>query len=124
MLAQLRRNQPGVMNDPDFRGLQGAARALIGRGKEAEADFASPVLASDAASALWRGLLASEQGDHARALAQLAQGGPAVHLFAPKLRARFARAHAESALAMGTFGAPPPPWASPARACRTPTRWR
>ena len=101
VLVQLRRKTPTAANDPDFRALLGAARASIGRSKEAEADFASPVLASDPSSALWRGLLASEDGDHARALAQFAQGGSAFHLFAPRLRARFARAHAESALAMG-----------------------
>jgi hypothetical protein len=101
VLTQLRRKSPAVLNDPDFRGLQGAARVLIGRSKEAEADFASPVLAGDPASALWRGLLASEDGDHARALAQLSQGAPALHLYSPRLRARFAEAQAESALAMG-----------------------
>jgi hypothetical protein len=101
VLEALRRRDPTVMNDPDFRGLRGAGRAAIGRTKEADADFMSPVLAHDPSSALWRGLLASEEGDHARALAQMAQGAPAMNLFAPKLRAGFVRAHAESALAMG-----------------------
>lgn len=101
VLAQLRRKSPEAANDPDFRGLQGAARAMIGRGKEAESDFASPVLAGDPSSSLWRGLLASQEGDHARALTQFARGDSGLHLFPPKLRARFTRAHAESALAMG-----------------------
>jgi len=105
VLAQLRRVQPAAANDPDFRGLQGAARALIGRDKEAGADFASPVLAADPSSALWRGLLASREGDHARALVQLNQGAPALHLFSPRLRVRFAVAWAESALAMGDLQA-------------------
>ena len=101
VLEALRRQQPAVMNDPDFRGLRGAGRASIGRIKEAEADFMSPVLAHDPSSALWRGLIAAREGDHARAVGQLAEGAPALNLFAPKLRARFVRAHAESALAMG-----------------------
>lgn len=108
VLALLRRKHPEVANDPDFRGLQGAARTLIGRAKEADADFASPVLAADPSSALWRGLLASEEGDHARALTQFNAGAPALHLFAPRLRARFAAAHAGSALAMGDLAAAGP----------------
>jgi tetratricopeptide (TPR) repeat protein len=101
VLEALRRRDPTVLNDPDYRGLRGAGRAAIGRDKEAEADFMSPVLAHDPSSALWRGLLASEEGDHSRALAQMAEGATAMKLFAPKLRADFIRAHAESALAMG-----------------------
>jgi tetratricopeptide (TPR) repeat protein len=101
VLEALRRQEPAVLNDPDFRGLRGAARAAIGRDKEAEADFMSPVLAHDASSALWRGLLAAQEGDHARAMKQLAEGAEALRLFGPKLRARFVRAEAESAIAMG-----------------------
>ncbi|MBW3558623.1 MAG: endoglucanase [Proteobacteria bacterium] len=101
VLEALRRQQPAVMNDPDFRGLRGAGRASIGRTKEAGADFMSPVLAQDASSALWRGLLAATEGDHARAVGQLNEGAPALNLFPTKLRARFIRAQAESALAMG-----------------------
>jgi hypothetical protein len=105
VMEALRRQQPAVLSDPDFRGLRGAARASIGRDKEADADFLSPVLAHDPSSALWRGLLAAGEGDHARALKQLAEGAPALNLFTPKLRARFIRAEAESALAMGDLPA-------------------
>jgi hypothetical protein len=63
------------------------------------------VLAQDPSSALWRGLLAAREGDHARAVKQLTEGAPALDLFAPKLRVQFIRAEAESALAMGDAAA-------------------
>jgi tetratricopeptide (TPR) repeat protein len=59
------------------------------------------VLAHDPSSALWRGMIASQEGDHAGALKHLAQGAPALNLFGPALGLRFVRAEAESALAMG-----------------------
>jgi hypothetical protein len=97
----MRRGNESIAEDPEFRGLRGAARVLIGRHKEAEADFAAPILLDDPSSALWRGYIAWGQGDLTHAREQLALGASALGQFAPAHRARFARAIAESALAAG-----------------------
>ncbi len=87
--------------DPEFRGLRGAARAMSGRWADAQADFSTPVTADDPASSLWRGYVAWRSGDMAGARAQFAAGRPALAAFAPKWRARFARAWAEAVAAGG-----------------------
>jgi tetratricopeptide (TPR) repeat protein len=87
-----------ILGDAEFRGLRGAARAMAGRYKDAEADFSSPVLADDPASALWRGYIAEKLGDHAGARLQFAAGRRAMGLFSEKWRGRFAKTDAEAAL--------------------------
>jgi tetratricopeptide (TPR) repeat protein len=87
-----------VLGDAEFRGLRGAARAMAGRYKDAEADFSSPVLADDPASALWRGYVSEKLGDHAGARQQFAAGRRALPLFTERWRGRFAEADAEAAL--------------------------
>ena len=87
-----------IMGDAEFRGLRGAARAMAGRYKDAQADFSSPVLAGDPASALWRGYIAEKLGDHGGARQQFAAGRRAMPFFNEKWRARFAETDAEAAL--------------------------
>jgi tetratricopeptide (TPR) repeat protein len=93
-----------MLSDPELRGLRGAARVMAGRYQEAQADFSSPVLADDPASALWRGYAAARRGDHTGAREQLAAGHSALAQFAPKWRARFVAAEADAALALGDPG--------------------
>ena len=90
-----------ILGDAAFRGLRGAARAMAGRYKDAQADFSSPVLADDPASALWRGYIAEKLGDHAGARQQFAAGRRAMPLFSEKWRGRFAETDAEAALGAG-----------------------
>ena len=52
------RHHQELAGDPEFRGLRGAARAMVGRYKEAETDFSVPVLADDPPLSLWRGYAA------------------------------------------------------------------
>jgi tetratricopeptide (TPR) repeat protein len=92
-----------MLGDAEFRGLRGAAKVMAGRYKEAEADFSSPAVADDPASSLWRGYIASQLGQWAEARAQFAQGAPALYQFAPKWRARFARADAQAAMQLGQY---------------------
>ena len=87
-----------ILGDAEFRGLRGAARAMAGRYKDAQADFSSPVLADDPASALWRGYIAEKLGDHPGARQQFAAGRRAMPLFSEKWRGRFAETDAEAAL--------------------------
>jgi len=105
LLDGIAKAQPLILQDPQFRGLRGAARAIAGRYKDAEADFSSPTLAEDPASALWRGYVSQKLGDNAGARQQFASGRSAQKLFSAKWRARFARSDAEAALAVKDFKA-------------------
>jgi tetratricopeptide (TPR) repeat protein len=90
-----------MLGNAEFRGLRGAAKVMAGRYKEASTDLASPVLQGDPSSALWRGYIAYKQGQWLDARQQFELGRPALRLFSPKWRARFARANAEATLASG-----------------------
>jgi tetratricopeptide (TPR) repeat protein len=94
-----------MMSDPELRGLRGAARVMAGRYRDAQADFSSPILSDDPASALWRGYAAAKVGDATGAREQLAAGRSALAQFSPKWRARFIAAEAQAAVALGDFGA-------------------
>lgn len=96
---------PNMAGEPELRGLRGAARASIGRMEEAQGDFASAAVASDPASAVWRGYVASTQGDWATARQAFAAGAPAVDAFPTIWRARFGAAHAMAALETGDLDA-------------------
>ena len=101
VLNMVAKAQPTMLGDAEFRGLRGAAKAMAGRYKEAEADLSAPVVADDAASALWRGYIASKLGQDTEARQQFAAGAAALFQFSPKWRARFATADAEAAVALG-----------------------
>ena len=92
-----------ILNNAEFRGLRGASKAMAGRYKEAQADLSSPTVTDDPASSLWRGYADAKLGEMQDAMTQFAQGAPALYQFAPKWRARFARAWAQAALAQGQF---------------------
>jgi tetratricopeptide (TPR) repeat protein len=97
-------SDPRMLNDPELRALRGAARVMAGRYRDAQADFSSPAVADDPASALWRGYAAARLGDNTGARDQLAQGRSALMVFAPKWRARFVAAEASAALALNDPG--------------------
>jgi murein DD-endopeptidase MepM/ murein hydrolase activator NlpD len=96
---------PNMAGEPELRGLRGAARASIGRMEEAQGDFASAALSSDPASAVWRGYIASTQGDWDSARQAFAAGAATVDDFPPAWRARFGAAHAMAALETGDLDA-------------------
>jgi tetratricopeptide (TPR) repeat protein len=95
--------QQNLLADAEFRGLRGAAKAMAGRYKEAEADFSVPALTDDPASSLWRGYIADKLGQYAEARTQFAAGAAALFQFSPKWRTRFATADADSATALGQY---------------------
>jgi tetratricopeptide (TPR) repeat protein len=99
VLDMVGKSNPSMLNDPEFRGLRGASRAMVGRFKEAQADFSSPAVANDAASSLWRGYLDAKLGNYAEARKSFMTGARATDSFSPKWKARFAVAHAQAALA-------------------------
>jgi tetratricopeptide (TPR) repeat protein len=103
VLNDLARSNPEVKDEAEFRGLRGAARVMARRYKEAQADFAAPVLADDPSSALWRAYIAAQLAEWSEARAQFAKGAEAYSYFSPVWRARFARADAQAASELGDF---------------------
>ena len=101
VLNQAAHAQPKLLDDAEFRGLRGVARVMARRYKEADADFSSPALVEDPASALWRAYVAAQLAQWAEARAQFAKGAEAYTLFPAVWKARFARADAQAALAQG-----------------------
>ena len=105
VLNLLARTNETVLSDPEFRGLRGAARAMVGRHKEAQADFAAPPLMGDRSAALWRGYVEAKQGAWAEARKAFAEGASVIDSFSPKWRARFAVEHARAAVETGDLPA-------------------
>ena len=90
-----------LMGNAEFRGLRGVAKVLARRYAEAEADFASPVLADDPSAALWRGYVASKAGQWADANSRFVDGARALNMFPALWQARFLGAQAEAAVGGG-----------------------
>lgn len=103
VLNDAARDHPSLVGDAEFRGLRGIARVMAGRIKEAESDFSVGILADDPASDLWRGYIAAKQGQWPEARKSFDAGTPAFGQFSPVWQARFARADAEAALALGDY---------------------
>lgn len=95
------RQNPQIVDDPEFRGLRGIARVMARRYKEAQADFSAPILADDPSSALWRSYIAANLAQWSEARSQFAAGAEAFNQFSPVWKARFARMDATAALALG-----------------------
>jgi hypothetical protein len=101
VLKQLELAVPTLDRVPEFVALEGIAHVLIGRGKEALDILSQPEVASDAASQLWAGLAAHQQGNPEEALLRFERGAPALAKFWPEQQAIFHLAQAKSALAQG-----------------------
>lgn len=99
------RERGTIAGEAEFRGLRGISRVMAGRDKEAETDFASPVLGDDPSIAVWRGYLAARNGQWSDARAKFQQGAIAIGQFSPVWKARFLRADAEAALELGDLAA-------------------
>ena len=103
VLNLIAKDHPEVMTNAEFRGLRGAAKVMARRYTEAQTDFASPALADDPASALWRGYADDKLGQWTQARQEFQNGGKALPLFNPAWRARFARAEADASLRLNDF---------------------
>ncbi|MFN9849081.1 MAG: endoglucanase [Alphaproteobacteria bacterium] len=101
VLTDLGQTDPEALDDPEVRGLRGIARTMARRYAEADADFSSPALLEDPSTTLWRAYLNVQLGQAAEARAQFAKGAAAFGLMPAQWRARFARADAQAALALG-----------------------
>ncbi|HEY9235852.1 MAG TPA: endoglucanase, partial [Phenylobacterium sp.] len=101
VLNEVARTSPGVLDDPEFRGLRGIARVMARRYKEAQADFSVPILSDDPSVALWRSYVAAQLAQWGDARNQFGAGAEAFNRFSPVWKARFARSDAKAALALG-----------------------
>ncbi|MEW5688407.1 MAG: endoglucanase [Pseudomonadota bacterium] len=101
VLNALGRQRPDQLDDAEFRALRGIARTLARRYGEADADFSSPALSGDPSTSLWRAYISAQLGQNAEARTQFAAGLEAFGQFTPMWKARFARADAQAALALG-----------------------
>ena len=101
VLGDAFRTHPALGGEAEFRALRGMARAMAGRFKEAETDLALPVLDGDPAASLWRGYVLAKTSQWADARKAFAAGASQLPQFPPLWRQRFARAAAETALALG-----------------------
>ncbi|MBX3478245.1 MAG: hypothetical protein KF910_11595 [Brevundimonas sp.] len=105
VLNAVAKTAPGMLGEPELRGLRGAARAQIGRLDEAQADFSAAAVAGDPATKVWLGYIAAEHGDWAGARQAFAAGASVIDSFPAEWRARFGAAHALAALETGDLTA-------------------
>jgi tetratricopeptide (TPR) repeat protein len=98
------RTHPNLGGEAEFRALRGMARAMAGRYKEAETDLAVPVLEDNPAAALWRGYVLAKSSQWPDAKKEFIAGTSALSQFPTAWKQRFARAAAETALALGDTG--------------------
>jgi len=94
------RTHPDLGGNPEFRALRGMARAMAGRDKEAETDLSAPALDNSQAAALWRGYVLARTSQWADAKKAFTLGAPALSRFPALWKQRFARAAAQTALAL------------------------
>lgn len=95
------RTHPALGGEAEFRALRGMARVMAGRYKEAETDLSAPQLEDNPAASLWRAYVLAKQSQWADAKKAFAAGGSALSQFPALWKQRFARAAAETALALG-----------------------
>jgi tetratricopeptide (TPR) repeat protein len=80
------------------------ARAMAGRYKEAQADFSSPALDDNPAASLWKGYALARTSQWDDAKKAFTAGSSALSQFPAVWKQRFARAAAETALALNDVG--------------------
>ena len=98
------RTHPALDGDAEFRALRGMANAMARRYKEAQTDLSAPQLEDDAPAALWRGYVLAESSQWTDAKKAFSAGSKSLGAFPAFWRQRFARAAANTALALGDAG--------------------
>lgn len=94
-------SDPNLAGDRHFLGLRGVANFLTGRLKQARRDLGAGPLADDPNAALWRALVAAEEGDWPQARRQFQIAGDALESYGPIWRAVFRTAAAQAAIEAG-----------------------
>ncbi|RMF05187.1 MAG: hypothetical protein D6773_05455, partial [Alphaproteobacteria bacterium] len=100
VLSRMETVEPGIVNDPAFNALRGAALTLAGRVEEARKSFDNHALANDPDAALWKGLLDVAEGNWEEALRHIEEGADSIYSYTPDLQARFRLAAARAALSL------------------------
>ncbi len=96
-----RQDRPRLMNDSEFRGLAARPRAMAGRYDDAQADFSSPVLVADPASASVARLCGRPVGRRAGRAPGLRRRPLGASASLPKWAPASPAARAEAALSLG-----------------------
>jgi tetratricopeptide (TPR) repeat protein len=89
---------PSAENTAAFRLIRGVAALMMHRLSDAEEDLSNHVLDDNSDAALWRGLLASEIGEHAVAVSEMERAEAVLPDYPAAWRARFRLAHAKSSV--------------------------
>ncbi len=103
MIRLILRDDPKVGKDPSLRAMRGAARLMLGRIKEAKSDLMHHSLDRFDDVALWRGVLASRQGDPSEALVQFLRAGDLWRDLTPAVREEVGLIAAEAAIDAGSL---------------------
>ncbi|HEY1750374.1 MAG TPA: endoglucanase [Caulobacteraceae bacterium] len=104
LLNDALRTHPGLGGEAEFRALRGMARDMAGRYKEAETDLSAPPLEDNPAASLWRGYAYAKTSDWADARKAFTAGYSALSQVPALWKQRFARAAAQTAIALGDVG--------------------
>jgi tetratricopeptide (TPR) repeat protein len=104
VLNDAMRTHPTLGGEAEFRALRGMARAMAGRYKEAETDLSVPQLADDPATNMWRGYVLAKTSQWVDAKKAFSQGVGALPQFPALWKQRFARAAAQTGLALNDVG--------------------
>ncbi|GIU67438.1 tetratricopeptide repeat protein [Candidatus Phycosocius spiralis] len=103
IIRQVRDDVPVASEFPDLIALEGIATLMTGNSKDAFTKLSDPKLGNDPSSQLWAGLAAYQNGNLGEARLRFERGEPALRLFEPDYRARFAIANGEAAMDLGDF---------------------
>jgi tetratricopeptide (TPR) repeat protein len=96
--------EPQLATDAHILSMQGVAAYMMGRLDEAETYLSDSSLVRDPAAALWRGMIAVDQGRWIEGRRRLNAGDSTVYHYPSVWRARFLAAQARSALELNDFG--------------------
>lgn len=103
VIRAIKATKPEYLRAPEVMGLQGAALAMIGRGREALESLSAPELSGDSASHLWAAMAAFSSGDPMEARARFEKGQSALPAFTPEMQALFKLIEAKSAYALEDY---------------------
>jgi len=105
MLYMATHDEPDLEVNAHVRALRGVASYMMHRLDDAEDYLADASLASDAATDMWRGMIAVEQERWEDARRRLERGEDAAYFYPPVWQARYEAARARAALEVGDTSA-------------------
>ncbi len=101
VLRNVGRDRPGVLNDPEFRALQGSSNFLMARYTDASEDWYHQSLNNNDEATFWRASFAAQKGDYIQASRVLRVTGSVLRQYPKALMIPLALTAAESAIQVG-----------------------